>query len=112
MIGFYPKPSATDVVKYYGIERATELSGSTVPLSSDYRTVSFRRYMRDYAVAQCWYKKNEMDKYQMKMNEFNRGIYNINALLNGNKNQGAKMIPSYTPRGGRYAIHYGRTDVY
>ncbi len=112
MIGFYPIPSAGAVVEYYGIERATELSGSTVPLSGDYRTIAFRRYMRDYAVAQCWYKKNEIDKYQGKMAEFLRGIYNINAILNGNKNQGAMIIPGYRARGHSHAIRYGRTDVF
>ena len=111
-IGFFPKPSVGNTVKYYGIERATELSGATVPLSSDYRTIAFRRYMRDYAVAQCWYKKNEMNKYNMKMNEFLKGIYNINAILSGNKNQGAKIIPEYRPRGHAYSIRYGRTDVF
>jgi hypothetical protein len=112
MIGFYPKPSAGDVVKYYGIERATELSGSTVPLSSDYRTVSFRRYMRDYAVAMCFYKKNEYDKATMWMNRFEKGLYNINAILNSHKNQGAHMIPAYVPKRNSYSIRYGRTDVF
>jgi len=112
MIGFYPIPSAGAVVEYYGIERATELSGSTVPLSGDYRTIAFRRYMRDYAVAQCWYKKNEMDKYQGKMNEFMRGIYNINAIINGAKNQGAQIIPGYRARGHRYAVRYGMTNTF
>lgn len=112
MMGFFPIPSAGAVIEYYGIERATDLSGSTPPLSGDYRTVAFRRYIRDYAVAMCWYKKNEMNKYQGKMNEFEKGIYNINAILNGNKNQGAQIIPAYRPRGHAYAVRYGRTDIF
>lgn len=112
MIGFYPIPSAGAVVEYYGIERATELSGTEVPLSGDYRTIAFRRYMRDYAVAMCWEKKSEDIKADRYMRRFDRGIYNINAILNGNKNQGAKIIPEYRARGHRYAIQYGRTDLY
>jgi hypothetical protein len=111
-IGFFPACAAGGVVKYYGIERATELSGETVPLSGDYRTVAFRRYMRDYAVGMCWYAKNEDTKGDRWMARFDRGIYNINAILNGHKNQGAKIIPEYRPRGHAYAIRYGRTDVF
>ncbi len=111
-IGFFPKPSAGDTVAYYGIERATELSGTTVPLSSDYRTVSFRRYMRDYAIAMCWYKKGEDTKGDRAMARFDRGIYQINAILNGHKNQGAKMIPEYRARGNAYGVTYGDTAHY
>jgi len=112
MIGFYPIPSAGAVVEYYGIERATELSGDTVPLSGDYRTIAFRRYMRDYAVAMCWEKKNEITKADRYMDRFNRGLYNINAILNGHRNQGAQIIPGYVAKGHKYAIRYGRTDVF
>jgi len=111
-IGFFPKPTAGDTVAYYGIERATALSGSTVPLSSDYRTVAFRCYLRDYAVAMCWYAKSEDTKGDRFMAFFNKGIYNINAILNGHKNQGAKMIPEYRSRGHRYGINYGDTAHY
>ena len=110
MIGFFPACSAGGVVKYYGIERAAELSGATVPLSGDYRTVSFRRYMRDYAVGMCWYAKNEDTKGDRFMARFDRGIYNINAILNSHKNQGAKIIPEYRPRGHGYAIRWGDTS--
>ena len=112
MIGFFPPCAVGGIVEYYGIERATELSGETVPLSGDYRTIAFRQYIVDYAVAQCWYKKNEMDKYQGKMNEFMRGIYNINAIINGAKNQGAQIIPGYRARGHRYAVRYGMTNTF
>jgi len=112
MIGFYPIPSAGAVVEYYGIERATELSGATVPLSGDYRTIAFRRYMRDYAIAMCWYAKHEDVRGDRFMARFDRGIYNINAIINGNKNQGAMIIPGYRARGHRYAVRYGRTDVF
>jgi len=112
MMGFFPACAVGGVVKYYGIERATELSGSTPPLSGDYRTVAFRRYMRDYAVAMCWYAKSEDGKGDKWMARFDRGIYNINAILNGHKNQGARIIPEYRPRGHAYAVRYGRTDVF
>jgi len=115
MLGFYPKPSAGGVVKYYGIERATELSGSTpttVPLSDDYRTVAFRRHIRDYAVGMCWYGKNEDIKGDKWMDKFDKGLYAANAILNGDRNQGAKIIPEYRARGHRYAVRYGRTDVF
>ncbi len=111
-IGFNTPPSVGDTVAYYGIERATELSGSTVPLSGDYRTVSFRRYMRDYAIAMCWYKKGEDAKGDRFMAFFERGISNINAILNGHKNQGAKMIPEYRARGQAYGVTYGDTAHY
>ena len=112
MIGFFPIPTAGDTIAYYGIERATELSGATVPLSTDYRTMSFRRYMRDYAIAMCWYKKKEDNRGDRFMARFDRGIYQINAVLNGHKNQGAKMIPEYRARGHAYAINYGDTSHY
>ena len=110
MIGFFPPCAVGGIVEYYGIERATELSGETVPLSGDYRTVSFRRYMRDYAIAFCWYKKNEDTKGDKWMARFDRGVYNINAILNGHKNQGARIIPEYRARGHRYAVHWGDTS--
>jgi len=113
MLGFYPKPSAGGVVKYYGIERATELSSgtpTTIPLSNDYRTVAFRRYIRDYAVSLCWAKKSEDAKADKYMAKFEHGLYIANAILSGDKNQGARIIPEYRARGHRYAIRYGRTD--
>lgn len=112
MIGFFPKPSAGAVVEYFGIERATDLSGETVPLSGDYRAVGFRRYMRDYAVGMCWYAKNEDIKGDRYMARFERGKNKINAILNAHKNQGAMMIPGYRARGSSYAIRWGRTDVF
>jgi len=112
MIGLFPIPTAGDTLAYYGIERATELSGSTVPLASDYRTVAFRRYMRDYAIAMCWYKKSEDMKGDRFMARFDRGIYQINAILNGHRNQGAKIIPEYRARGHAYKVNYGDTSHY
>lgn len=112
MLGFFPKPAAGGVVAYYGIERATELSGATVPFSDDYRTIAFRRYIRDYAVSLCWAKKSEdakADKYMMK---FENGLYIANAILQGDKNQGAQIIPAYKPRGNAYKINYGDTSHY
>jgi len=78
-------------------------------LSGDYRTVAFRRYLRDYAVAMCWYKKNEMAKYQQKLMEFYAGIQKINAVLNSHKNQSMQMIARRSRRGS-YGVKQGRTD--
>lgn len=111
-LGFYPKPSAGDEVKYYGIERAPTLTGSVVPLNSDYRVIALRRYLRDYAVAMCWYKKNEMQKYADMMARYEMGIMNAQSVVSGHKNQGAQMIPGYRTKGSRYSIRYGRTDIY
>jgi len=110
MIGFYPKPSVGDTVKYYGIERATTLANDVVPFSGDYRVVAFRRHIRDYAISLCWEKKNEITKADRKMRSFEKGLYTANAILNGEKNQPKMIIPAYRPRGHSYAIHYGRTD--
>jgi hypothetical protein len=96
-LGFYPKPSAGDTVKYYGIERPTELSGDTAPLSGDYRTVAFRSYIRDYAVGMAWYKKNEMGKYGDMMQRFYNGVNRIKNLLRQGKNQQGRFIPEYRP---------------
>jgi len=104
-IGFVPRPSVGDVIGYYGIERAATLTGSTVPLSSDYRTIAFRSIIRDYTVAMCWKKKNEMAKARDYMNEFDKGILEANAVFNGSKNQGKRFIPEYS----RY-VHAINTD--
>ena len=93
-LGFYPKPSAGDEVRFYGVERAPTLAGSVVPFSGDYRCIPLRRYIRDYAIAQCWYKKRNRDDYRDKMNEVDRGIIYINNVVYGEKNQPRKMIPS------------------
>ena len=109
-IGFFPIPTAGVVIEYFGIERATELSGSTVPLSGDYRTVAFRRHLGNYAIAMCWYAKHEDTRGDRFMGFFEKGIYQINAILNGNKNQGGMMIPGYRSRRGSYSMKWGRTD--
>jgi len=103
MIGFVPKPSAGDEIAYYGIERATELSGSTTPLSGNYRTVAFRTYIRDYAVGMCWYKKNEMAKYNDMMLRFYNGINRIKNILKQDKDQRARFIPEYRPKTRTYS---------
>jgi len=112
-IGFYPKPSAGAEVSYYGIERAPTLTGTVVPLASDYRVVALRRHVRDYAVAKCWEKKNEWGKRNALLGEFEQGMWNTLAIINGNQNDMVRLIPEYQPRGqGAYSIRYGRTDVW
>ena len=110
MIGFYPKPSVGDTVKYYGIERAATLVDSVVPLASDYRVIAFRRHIRDYAVAMCWYKKYEDVKGDKWMAKFDKGLYTANAIINGERNQPKMMIPAYRPRGHAYSIRWGDTS--
>ncbi len=105
-LGFYPKPSAGDTVKYYGVERATTLSGDTTPLSGDYRTVAFRSYIRDYAVGMCWYKKNEMVKYNEMMQRFYNGINRTKNIIRQGKNQQGRFIPEYRP-----TTRYTSTDA-
>ena len=97
MLGFYPIPTAGDEVKYYGIERATALSGSTVPFSGDYRTVAFRRHIRNYAVAMCWYGKNEDAKGDKWMKKFDEGLYTANAILNARSSLVTRAISSTRP---------------
>jgi len=109
MLGFYPKPSAGGVVKYYGIERATTLSGEVVPFSGDYRTIPFRRHIRNYAISLCWEKKGEDRKADKWMAKFNKGLYNAAAILVGDKTQNMKIIPAYTPKRRPYSTNYGST---
>lgn len=111
-IGFYPKPSAGSIVEYYGIERAPDLSGSQAPFSGDYRVIAFRRYIRDYALALCWEKKNEMAKSQAKMMNFEHGMAIARQIVTGNQNQGSMIIPGYRSQGNKYSVRWGRTDVY
>ena len=106
MIGFYPPCVVGDTVKYYGIQRATELSGATVPLAGDYRTIAFRSYIRDYAVGMAWYKKNEIDKYTDMMNRFYTGVNRIKTLIRQSRNQQPRFIPEY-----RSKIGYHSTDA-
>ena len=93
-LGFFPKPTVGDAVKFYGVERAPTLVSAVVPFSGDYRCIPLRRYIRDYAIAQCWYKKRNRDDYRDKMNEVERGIVYINNVVYGEKNQPRRMIPA------------------
>lgn len=111
-IGLYPRPSAGNKISFYGIERPSELSGNTIPFNGDYRTVAFRIYIRDYAIAQCWYKKNEMDKYYEKLGSFYAGIRKVNSILNSHKDESFQMVPDYRPSRVPYGIRWGRTDVF
>lgn len=99
-LGFFPKLSAGDTVKFYGVERAPTLVDAVAPFSGDYRTIPLRRYIRDYAIAQCWYKKRNTADYLLKMREVEKGIIYINNVVYGEKNQPRKMIPDERNRGG------------
>lgn len=112
MLGFVPSPSVGDTVGYYGIERADNMTDTEIPFNNDYRTVPFRVYIRDYAIAQCWYKKNEMQKYTDKMNAFRYGILKVNSILNKHKANVNRVIPDFSPKGSSYGIRYGYTNVF
>lgn len=92
-LGFFPKPVVGDAVKFYGVERAPTLVDAIVPFSGDYRCIPLRRYIRDYAIAQCWYKKGNRQDHKDKMIEVDKGIIYINNVVYGEKNQPKKMIP-------------------
>lgn len=109
-LGFYPKPSVGDTVSYYGIERADKLSDEERPFNNDYRTVSFRKHIRDYAIAHCWYKKNEMAKYAEKMASFENGIREVKAILTKNEDEAVFMIPDSKHFG--IGISYGITSKF
>jgi hypothetical protein len=105
VIGFAPgRPAVGVTVKYYGVERSATLTGSVVTLSGDYRVIGFRRYVRDYAVAQCWYAKGNKEDYMLKMGEFERGVRKCNNVVFGNKTEPFRMIPAYR-RGGQGSIN-------
>jgi len=99
-LGFYPKLNAGDTVRFYGIERAPTLENEVVPFSGDYRCIPLRKYIRDYAIAQCWYKKRNISDYLLKMNEVDKGVIYINNVVYGEKNQPKRMIPAEKNRGG------------
>lgn len=99
-LGFFPKLSAGDTVRFYGVERAPTLVDAVVPFSGDYRTIPLRRYIRDYAIAQCWYKKRNTADYLLKMKEVDRGVIYINNVVYGERNQPRRMIPDEKNRGG------------
>lgn len=99
-LGFYPKLSAGDTVRFYGVERAPAVTDAVEPFSGDYRCIPLRKYIRDYAIAQCWYKKGNDGKYLLKMNEVEKGIVYINNVVYGEKNQPKRMIPDEKNRGG------------
>ena len=106
-IGFAPgRPEVGKVVEYYSVERAPTLVGAVVTLSGDYRVIAFRRYVRDYAVAQCWYTKNEIQKYMEKMASFERGVLKCNNVVFGNKSEPFRMVPDYRrPRSGQGGLN-------
>jgi hypothetical protein len=105
-IGFYPKCEAGSVLKYYGIERAPTMvtADGVAPLSGDYRIVAFRRYIRDYAMAFCYWKKGDKDSYNQKMGEFREGVLLMNQVVHGQGTQNWKMIPQ-NRRGARHSIN-------
>ena len=106
MIGFVPSLAVGDTVKYYGIERPPPMveDDAVAPLSGDYRMISFRPHIRDYAIAKCWYKKKEMTLYREMMYEFKLAIGEVNKVVHGERNQVKRMIPARR-RTGRKVIN-------
>ncbi len=95
-IGFVPSLTVGDTVKYYGIERTPPMvaADTVAPLSGDYRMVAFRPYIRDYAMAKCYWKKGEFKLHKELMQEFKDGIALVNQIVHGHRNQPNKMIPA------------------
>lgn len=108
-VGFFPAPREGDVIEYYGIERAAALGDSTAPLSGDYRLITFRRSLRDYAASRCWEKKGEVQKALWKMGEFEQAVNRALGVVYAHQAEGARVIPGYRTRGSVYAIRYGHT---
>lgn len=83
MLGFDRLISVGDTVEFYQIERATTMvsGATTVPFNGDYRLVNFRKLIRDYVVAQCWYKKGEDTKGDRFWNKYLYGLNSMKELL-------------------------------
>jgi len=63
MLGFDQKISAGDTVRIYGIKMPDEISAAQAPFDNDYRLTAYRYLLVDFAVAMCWKKKGEMQKF-------------------------------------------------
>ena len=98
-IGFYPPPRVGDVIEYYGIERATVLGDDQAPFNGDYRLVSFRRAIRDYALSRCWEKKGELEKASRKMFEYMEVVHAATSIIHSHQASGARLVPEYRRRG-------------
>lgn len=95
MLGFDRKISAGDTVKFYQIERAVTLSGTSVtPFNGDYRLINFRKLARDYAISMCWYKKGEDTKGDRWMFKYDKGLEKMKDLLNIDMDNSYSVIPA------------------
>lgn len=105
MLGFNRKISEGDTIKFYQIERAVTLTGTTVtPFNGDYRLINFRKLFRDYAVSMCWEKKDEDTKADRWMARYLRGLEKMKELLNIDLNSEYSIVPEsslshFTKRG-------------
>jgi len=63
MLGFDQKISADSTVRIYGIKMPDEISAAQAPFDNDYRLTAYRYLLVDFAVAMCWKKKGEMQKF-------------------------------------------------
>lgn len=97
MMGFDRKISAGDTVKFYQIERAETMTAAVAPFNGDYRLINFRKLIRDYAVANCWYKKSEDQKGDRFWSRYLKGIENMRDLLNIDTDNAYNMIPDRNP---------------
>jgi len=93
MYGFDRQIAAGDTIKFYMIERAVEISASVAPFNGDHRLVNFRKLARDYAVSQCWDKKNEDGKAQRYMNKYDMGLMRMRDLLGIDLDGTSQMTP-------------------
>lgn len=94
MYGFNQKISAGDTIKYYHIERAETLSGTTVtPFNGDYRLINFRTLIRNYVIAMCWEKKANDVKSDKWMARYDRGLIKMKELLGIDLDNVSAIIP-------------------
>jgi len=94
MLGFDRQISAGDTVKFYQIERATEITGDVAPFNGDYRLVNFRKLARDYAVSMCWYTKSEDAKGDKWFARYEFGLDKMKELLGIDDDNSSMMIPA------------------
>ena len=110
MLGFDKQITAGDTVRIYGTKLPTELSATQAPFDGDYRTIGYRSLLVDYAVAMCWKKKNEMNKYAFyltpKIGSFWIGVEEMKEELLADGDEDYGMTPEDNPahnyRGGTF----------
>ncbi len=97
MLGFNRKITAGDTVKFYQIERAATMSGDVEPFNGDYRLINFRKLIRDYALAFCWWTKGEDNRGDRAWMRYLNGVEKMKDLLNIDMDSSYNVIPEDNP---------------